>query len=314
MAEIHKLSNTGQLIYPATVSDAVVHPQIKNSLSRLIYSYNISALFPNSGSGGTDKYEAQEAILLLSSKLNTVDKVRGVKICFINSSGANEEWEYVGNGYPFNNKSGWMKVGAGMIQTIMNKLFPLTVNLSCNISIVRANNTYSANLSWSVMKQGVDVTGIATKFLNGTQVSGNKMTVTGSPGPNETINYSLSAEYEGMTVTSSRSILSVNPSYSGIITDHDWVPTSADLVQKVSRLALRGGKSWTWSGIDLNDARPCIAYPQYFGRLTSIKDANNFEYINSYTLYTGCIVESIPYYVYILTSPTTVTDIKQIYS
>lgn len=314
MADIHKLTNVGELIYPATVSDAVVHPQIKNSLTKLIYYYDISTLFPTSGISNGDTYNAQEAILLLSEKLKESEKVLGVKIGFLNTSRIHEEWEYIGNGFPFSNKSGWMKVGAGVIQTILQKLFPLTVNLSCNQSIVRVNYTYSANLSWSVVRQGVDVTGLATKTLNGTLVTGNKISVSGTPASHETITYSLTAEYDGMSVSTSRSLVAVHPSYSGIITDKNWIPSDADLTQKVNRLALRGGRSWTWGGINLNDARPCIAYPQYFGKLTSIKDGNNFEYINSYTLYPNCKVEDTPYFVYILTDPTTVNDIKQIYS
>ena len=53
--------------------------------------------------------------------------------------------------------------------------------------------------------------------------------------------------------------------------------------------------------------------PQSFGALTSIKDANNFEYINSYTR-TTMNYNGVDYYVYILTDPVTITGFKQIFN
>ena len=49
------------------------------------------------------------------------------------------------------------------------------------------------------------------------------------------------------------------------------------------------------------------------GALTSVKDANNFEYIGSYTR-TELTVWDETYYIYVLTNPTTITNFKQIYS
>ena len=54
-------------------------------------------------------------------------------------------------------------------------------------------------------------------------------------------------------------------------------------------------------------------YPQSFGTLTSIKDANNFDYINSYTRST-LSYNGVDYYVYILTDPVTITGFKQIFN
>ena len=54
-------------------------------------------------------------------------------------------------------------------------------------------------------------------------------------------------------------------------------------------------------------------YPQSFGALTSIKDSNNFEYINSYTR-SEMVYNEVDYYVYILTDPVTITGFKQIFN
>ena len=55
-------------------------------------------------------------------------------------------------------------------------------------------------------------------------------------------------------------------------------------------------------------------YPASFGVLSSIKDANNFEYINSYT-YKTIEYDGVTYNVYVLTDAVTVEGaFKQTFS
>ena len=63
----------------------------------------------------------------------------------------------------------------------------------------------------------------------------------------------------------------------------------------------------------LSNQRSCYCYPQSFGDLTSIKDANNFEYLSSYTK-TSVTVDGVAYNVYTLTDPVTATGFKQVYA
>lgn len=63
----------------------------------------------------------------------------------------------------------------------------------------------------------------------------------------------------------------------------------------------------------LSNQRSCYCYPASFGALTSIKDGNNFEYINSYTK-TTVSVDGVDYNVYTLTDPVTASGFKQIYA
>lgn len=63
----------------------------------------------------------------------------------------------------------------------------------------------------------------------------------------------------------------------------------------------------------LSNQRSCYAYPASFGNLTSIKDANNFEYLSSYTK-TTVIVDEVNYNVYTLTDPVTASGFKQVYA
>ena len=44
-----------------------------------------------------------------------------------------------------------------------------------------------------------------------------------------------------------------------------------------------------------------------------IKDGNNFEYLGSYTR-TNLTIESVDYYVYTLTKPTTISGFKQTFA
>ena len=62
----------------------------------------------------------------------------------------------------------------------------------------------------------------------------------------------------------------------------------------------------------LSNQRSCYCYPASFGNLTSIKDANNFEYLASYTK-TNVTVDGVSYNVYTLTDPVTATGFKQVY-
>lgn len=64
---------------------------------------------------------------------------------------------------------------------------------------------------------------------------------------------------------------------------------------------------------NLSNQKSCYAYPASFGDLTSIKDANNFEYLGSYTK-TTVVVDEVSYNVYTLTDPVTSVGFKQVYA
>jgi hypothetical protein len=64
----------------------------------------------------------------------------------------------------------------------------------------------------------------------------------------------------------------------------------------------------------MTNQRVVYMYPKSFGNLTSIKDVNNFDYINSYTLLT-ITFEEIVYNVYVLTDITSMeVGFKQVFS
>lgn len=127
-----------------------------------------------------------------------------------------------------------------------------------------------------------------------------KNTLLGVPYPSTSI--------KGGNVSGSGSSRAYAPSYYGVITNSTIGENDISLL--TSRLA--SGKSFT-NTFDLSEQRVVYLYPKSFGTLASIKDANNFDYINSYTR-TTLSNDGVEYYVYILTDPVTINDFKQIFN
>ena len=101
----------------------------------------------------------------------------------------------------------------------------------------------------------------------------------------------------------------VNASYFGAVSDLNV--TEGDIIGL--NKSIKNTKTATYSNINMLDGRLCYAYPSSFGNLTSIKDGNNFEYINSYTK-TVQTVNNENYNVYVLTDSVSVNNFKQIFS
>ena len=111
----------------------------------------------------------------------------------------------------------------------------------------------------------------------------------------------------------------VYPSYTCVtalatITDAD-ATTLANTATKV----IKTTKGYTWNNINVNDERFCYMYPQSQGALASIVDGNGFSQMDSYTRFSVNVTDPTtsnvePYYVYLLTDPTTGTGFKQVYA
>ena len=101
MGEIHKLTKDCITLFPATTTDAVVHPQIRTSISNLITEYNVSVLFPTSGSDESPNYTLQGAISLLFEKLKGTQRFPGIKVIFygVAEPDVSQEWRYLGGSF-----------------------------------------------------------------------------------------------------------------------------------------------------------------------------------------------------------------------
>lgn len=111
------------------------------------------------------------------------------------------------------------------------------------------------------------------------------------------------------TITAGITIKGRAKSYYGTIEDKIFDITDVDSLTAISNSA----KDYT--GVyNLDNQKSVYMYPASFGEIDSIKDANNFEYINSYTFVT-IKYDEVMYNAYILTDAVTVEGgFKQIFS
>lgn len=110
------------------------------------------------------------------------------------------------------------------------------------------------------------------------------------------------------TVEKAATYTFVMASYSGAVTS---APTDKAGITALTK-NVKNSKGFTTT-FNLNNQRSCYCYPASMGNLTSIKDANNFEYISSYTK-TNVTVDGVSYNVYTLTDPVTASGFKQIFA
>lgn len=107
MAKKVKITKGGQTVYPATVMDAVVHPDLRVDSTKLVGEVNVSTIFPTGGIDGGNKYTLETAIAKIPSSLRTA----GIKCSFINVEGNLETWTYQGG--TFTSLDSWMQGGSG---------------------------------------------------------------------------------------------------------------------------------------------------------------------------------------------------------
>lgn len=159
------------------------------------------------------------------------------------------------------------------------------------------NTTVSAYTDSATIKHNGSISYSATATYGDGPI---KNTLLGIPYPNTSI--------KAGSVSASGIIRAYALSYYGIM--NSSTITENDISSLSSRLS--SSKSYTYT-VNLAEQRIVYMYPQSFGTLTSIKDANNFDYINSYTR-TTLSYNGVDYYVYILTDPVTITGFKQIFN
>lgn len=113
---IHKLKKGNKTIYPATVSDAVVHPGIKRPVTELFRDYNVSELWPEAGIDGR-KYTLDLAINILSESLPSKDRRVGTKLTFIPIDSEHPN-TYEWRGGDWFDSLSWGRIDSGYIETI----------------------------------------------------------------------------------------------------------------------------------------------------------------------------------------------------
>ena len=191
------------------------------------------------------------------------------------------------------------------VTTLMDKVFPFKVTVSIDKALAQKGTTATANITVKAY-QGDDITQVDAIIINGNEYHGNiPYTIQVTATTNTT--YNVRVEKENKSASGSVSIRFVALSYSGVVASN-FVANAANV--KALTSSLQGGRNRTLT-FNLNNQKTCIAYPKEFGAAASIKDGNNFDYLASYTR-TEVTIDGETYYVYLLSSPTTITDFKQI--
>lgn len=206
-----------------------------------------------------------------------------------------------------------------------------TLTISFNTSTLEHNKATSVTITPNFKQNDAGLVSKYVLYKNGTEIFNNTTvsayTDSATINHNGSISYSATATYgdgpikntllgipypntsiKAGSVSASGIIRAYALSYYGII--NSSTITENDISSLSSRVS--SSKSYTYT-VNLAEQRIVYMYPQSFGTLTSIKDANNFDYINSYTR-TTLSYNGVDYYVYILTDPVTITGFKQIFN
>ena len=215
-----------------------------------------------------------------------------------------------------------------IIKKILVKYLPPTATFTItpsNTLKLFGDTITSETMKVVVKKKSNDITEIAFKadstvlnsITSGVNNGGTfSYTYTPSTPISNTVTLSVDVKDGEQTVTKSIKITFCYPTYYGTVADSVASMTASDIQGLDKRVAVNN-KAMTWSGISMDYGKLCYAYPKSFGALTSIKDANNVDYINSYTRTEVTLTEngnSVVYYCYLLTDAAGVSNFKQIYA
>lgn len=206
-----------------------------------------------------------------------------------------------------------------------------TLSISLNTSTLEHNKATSVTITPNFKQNDAGLVSKYVLYKNGTEIFNNTTvsayTDSVTINHNGSISYSATATYGDGPIKNTllgipypnTSIKAGSVSASGIIrayalSYYGIINSSTIAENDISSLSSRlsSSKSYTYT-VNLAEQRIVYMYPQSFGTLTSIKDANNFDYINSYTR-TTLPYNGVDYYVYILTDPVTITGFKQIFN
>ena len=197
------------------------------------------------------------------------------------------------------------KVITEALNRINKELFPLKLTVTGG-GLFEKRTEQTINVEFHLYEGNEEVSAESAN-INGEIVTGSNGKSYDGVSTNTT--YTVTVVKDGQTLKGSTSATFVNPSYFGVVAA-GFTPTEE--VIKALTKSVKNSKNYTGTAT-LNNQKTCYAYPKSFGALTAIKDANNFEYLSSYTR-TELTVWDETYYVYVLTDPTTIDGFKQIYS
>ena len=187
------------------------------------------------------------------------------------------------------------------INAELDKRFPFLITSFTGGKIAEKGTTQSVNLAWAY-----DGTPTTQSLRSGSIDYGIAINDRAKTVSNITTNMTFSLTANNKTAT--QAISFYNCKYVGVVTS---APTTEAGIKALTKLAVSSSKGYTWNG-SLDNQRVCYCYPTSFGALSSIKDANGFDYLAGYTRTTvTCNGES--YYVY-LSGASIVSGFRQVFA
>lgn len=200
---------------------------------------------------------------------------------------------------------------------LQEAVWPLAITFNLSPSVIRVGAAATVTASWNVKRKGADVTASSTIKLNNAAVTGTSksLAITAAQAVAGTLTQTLDITCQGITKRETRNISVVHPSYFGTVASGWSASASAAAANDIKALTLllNTSRACTRTGISVTNGKIVYAYPKSYGALTSVKDGNNFEVLGSYTR-SEVTIDSIVYYVYVLTNPVTASGVKQIFA
>lgn len=202
---------------------------------------------------------------------------------------------------------------------LITEIAPTTSFSASGSGVKEKGTTVTPTLTLTITSKGTG-TPTSIEFYNGSTLLDTQSYVDGT----NTYTFNMSAISDTTTV---KGILRYNKSggatasvektatYTFVYASYYGVVSTAPATEadvKAMTKNVKNTKAYTTT-FNLTNQRSCYAYPASFGDLTSIKDANNFEYLSSYTK-TTLTVDTATYNIYTLTDPVTATGFKQIFA
>ena len=194
------------------------------------------------------------------------------------------------------------------IERLEQAIWPFEVSISARPTAVEIDTDTNVALSWTAKRKGVAVTP-ETQALDGVAVTGTGKSVTLHPTEEGSQSFVYQATYEKMNRTATATVKAVYASRFGTVPATGEV--DAAVIKGLTKLVL-GNRALTRTGLVFHNARLCFAYPASFGLLSSIKDGNGYEVIESYT-HTVVDVDGVAFNCYVLTVPVSAENVTQIY-
>ena len=203
---------------------------------------------------------------------------------------------------------------------LITEIAPTTTFTASGSGIKEVGTSVTPTLTLVINNVGTG-TPVSIKFYSGSTLLDTKEYI---PGTNTytyamenaiTTNTTVKGVLEYKKSNDTNATIEKSAAYTFVMASYYGAVTSAP-TDKAGIIALtknvKNSKALT-ATFTLSNQRSCYAYPASFGNLTSIKDANNFEYLSSYTK-TNVTVDDVNYNVYTLTDPVTASGFKQVYA